>query len=56
MALEHRWSKCITLEGKYIEKEEVALLAGNKLAGYSLTRPRTMHICILLQVSKSSVK
>ena len=23
MALEHRWSKCITLEGKYIEKEEV---------------------------------
>ena len=22
MALEHRWSKCITLEGKYIEKEE----------------------------------
>ena len=23
MALEHRWSKCITLEGNYIEKEEV---------------------------------
>ena len=22
MALEHRWSKCITLEGNYIEKEE----------------------------------
>ena len=22
-ALEHRWSKCITLEGNYIEKEEV---------------------------------
>ena len=21
MALEHRWSKCITLEGNYIEKE-----------------------------------
>ena len=23
MALKHRWSKCITLEGNYIEKEEV---------------------------------
>ena len=22
MAVEHRWSKCITLEGNYIEKEE----------------------------------
>ena len=25
MALEHRWSKCITLEGDYIENEEVDL-------------------------------
>ena len=25
MALEHRWSKCFTLEGNYIEKEEVDL-------------------------------
>ena len=25
MALEHRWSECITLEGNYIEKEEVDL-------------------------------
>ena len=25
MALEHRWSKCITLESNYIEKEEVDL-------------------------------
>ena len=25
MALEYRWSKCITLEGNYIEKEEVEL-------------------------------
>ena len=25
MALEHRWSKCITQEGNYIEKEEVDL-------------------------------
>ena len=25
MVLEHRWSKCITLEGNYIEKEEVNL-------------------------------
>ena len=23
MAFEHRWSKCITLEGNYIKKEEV---------------------------------
>ena len=25
MALEHHWSKCITLEGNYIEKEDVVL-------------------------------
>ena len=25
MAREHRWSKCITLEGNYIEKEDVDL-------------------------------
>ena len=25
MALEHRWSKCIILEGNYIEKEETDL-------------------------------
>ena len=25
IALEHRWSKCITLEGNYIEKEDVDL-------------------------------
>ena len=25
MALEHRWSKSITLEGNYIEKEEVGI-------------------------------
>ena len=25
MALEHRWSKCVTLEGNYIEKEELDL-------------------------------
>ena len=25
MALEHRWSKCITLEGNYIEREELDL-------------------------------
>ena len=25
MALEHRWSKCITLEGNYIEKDEMDL-------------------------------
>ena len=26
MALEHHWSKCIILEGKYIEKEEIDLI------------------------------
>ena len=25
MALEHRWSKCLTIENNYIEKEEVDL-------------------------------
>ena len=40
MALGQRWSKCITLEGNYIEKEEVEI-RGNKLTGHLLTRPRT---------------
>ena len=32
MALEHQWSKCIILEGNYIENEEVDLSStGNKL-------------------------
>ena len=35
MALEQRWSKCITLEGNYIEKEELDF-TGNKL-GWLLT-------------------
>ena len=25
MVLEHRWSKCITIEGNYIEKEETEI-------------------------------
>ena len=40
MALKHRWSMFITLEGNYIEKEEVDL---NLSTGYKLdwlTRPR----------------
>ena len=30
MALEHRWSKCITLEGNYIEKKKRWISARNK--------------------------
>ena len=42
MALEHRWSKCITLEDDYIEKEEVDLNRNLiSWAGYLLTRPRS---------------
>ena len=38
MALETRWSKCITLEGNYIEKEEVDLNRKKvKLVTYWLT-------------------
>ena len=39
MVFEHRWSKCITLEGNYIEKEEVEL---NQIsyAGYLLAHPK----------------
>ena len=32
MTLEHRWSKCITLEGNFIEKEEVDLNQNKKSA------------------------
>ena len=37
MALEHRWSKCITLEGNYIEKKRW-ISTGNKL-GWLLIDP-----------------
>ena len=33
MALEHGWSKCITLEGNYIEKEEVGQLHRKRRGG-----------------------
>ena len=46
MALEHRWSSCITLDGNYIEKRKRR--GGSKpeisLAGYLLTRPRKILI------------
>ena len=38
MALEHHWSKCITLEGNYIEKEEVDP-TGNKLGWLLINSP-----------------
>ena len=47
MALEHCWSKCITLEGNYIEKEEVDLNRKLSEAGYLLTRPRRILKVIL---------
>ena len=34
MALEHHWAKCITLEGNYIEKEEIDLNQKVRLATY----------------------
>ena len=37
MALEHRWSKCITLEGNYIEKEEVDRISTGNKSGWLLT-------------------
>ena len=40
MALEHRWSKCITLWGNYIEKEEVDLNRKLRKAGHLLACPR----------------
>ena len=40
MALEHRWSKCIALEGNYIEKEEKDLNPEISYAGYLLARLR----------------
>ena len=38
MALEHRWSKCITLEGNYIEKERW-ISTGNKLGWLFIDSP-----------------
>ena len=44
MALEHLWSKCITLEGNYIEKEEVDLNR-NKLGWFLIDSFSYIHIC-----------
>ena len=38
MALEHRWSKCITLEGNYIEKKR-QISTGNKLGWLLIDSP-----------------
>ena len=38
IALEHRWSKCIALEGNYIEKEE-GISTGNKLGWLLIDSP-----------------
>ena len=46
MALEHHWSKCITLEGNYIEKEELDLNR-NKLDWLLIVSPSYLMICIL---------
>ena len=51
MALAHRWSKCITLEGNYVEKEE-ADLNRNKL-DWSLVRNRSFDKVILKNMRKS---
>ena len=51
MALEHRWSKCITLEGNYVEKEE-ADLNRNKL-DWSIVRNRSFDTVILKNMRKS---
>ena len=39
MALEHRWSKCITLEGNYIEKKKKWISTGNKLGWLLIESP-----------------
>ena len=49
MALEHRWSKCITLVGNYIEKEEVDISTGNKLDWLLIDSPSYLimiHLCL----------
>ena len=38
MALEHRWSKCITLDGNYIEKKRW-ISTGNKLGWLPIDSP-----------------
>ena len=45
MALEHHWSKCITLEGNYIEKEEVDLNR-NKLVWLLIDSPSYLVIVL----------
>ena len=49
MALEHSWSKCITLEGNYIEKEEVDLNRKKvRLDTYRLTLvPQFIYKCLI---------
>ena len=57
-ALEHRWSKCIILEGNYIEKkkEKRSLSPRNKLGCYFIDSPSyhidLLPLCIYLEIHK----
>ena len=44
MTLEHHWSKCITLEGNYIEKKKRWISTGNKL-GWLLIDSTSYFCC-----------
>ena len=44
MALEHRWSKCNTLEGNYIEKKKRWISTGNKLGWLLIDSPSYIYL------------
>ena len=46
MALEHRWSKCITLEGNYIENKRCSS-TGNKLGLLPIDSPSYFSFFLL---------
>ena len=47
MALEHRWSKCIILEGNYIEKKKRSISPRNKLGCFFIDSYFTLYSSIL---------
>ena len=52
LALDQSWSKCVTLEGNYIEKNRGGSQREISQAGYLLTRPRISTLAFQSVIEK----
>ena len=51
MALEHHWSKCITLEDNYIKKDVLPIPTGNKLGWLLIDSPSYLDTSVYFKLS-----